>query len=207
MKLNSFKALRIGALPGSPFGYEVLIRAAEASPISTAAAAAAAAAATDGAAAQEASVAAAAAAAAAAEEGRALFICNAPLLLQQQQLQQLFAAFGSVEAIYDKMIEQKINKKTLVCVRLVHIIFTDAAAAARAFAAAVPLQWGPPGGPQGGPPGGPQGGPPAGGVCGDVDAFMRSYDLAKDLRKQQRNKKIIDEDGFILVQGYTNPKP
>ncbi|CDJ57224.1 hypothetical protein, conserved [Eimeria maxima] len=198
MKLHSFRALRISALTGSPIGYEVLIRPAEASAVSTAAATAAAAAAIDGAAAQEACAEAAEAAATAAEEGRALFVCNAPLLLQQQQLQQAFAAFGPVEALYDKLTQQKISKKSVASVRLVHIIYEEAAAAARALAAAVPLEWGPP---KVGAKGAPKKGAPK---EGQVDAFMQSYDLGKDLRKQQRNKQIVDEDGFILVQGPKN---
>ncbi|OEH78734.1 ribosomal RNA-processing protein 7 [Cyclospora cayetanensis] len=189
MKLCSFRALRVGALPGSPFGYEVLIRPAEVAPIRGAAMAAAMAAAGDPAEAAE-------AAAAAAEEGRALFVS---------------------------------------CVRLLHIVFEEAAAVDRALAAAVPLDRRP----CSTPTEGPQGAPPCGwglndvagqlraGCCGapakegplqwaieaaalfkpprklkaEVDAFMRNYDLEKDLKKQQRKVAVVDEDGFILVQG------
>ncbi|KAL8425653.1 hypothetical protein Efla_003973 [Eimeria flavescens] len=243
MKLRSFRALRIGALPGSPFGYEVLVRPAEAVPIRAAAAAAAAAsaaAAGDPAAAGQACLAASEAAAAAAEEGRALFICNMPLLLQQQQLQQLFAAFGAVEALYDKLTHHKVTNKNVTLVRLVHVVYEEAAAANRVLAAAVPLDFG---GPSGGAPPGPPANPPS---CGwgpgelwgplrmaaagtavkegplkwaleaaalfrppkklkaEVDAFMRNYDLEKDLKKRQRQQQIVDEDGFTLVQGPKN---
>lgn len=30
---------------------------------------------------------------------------------------------------------------------------------------------------------------------------MRSYDLRKELSKQQKKTQVVDEDGFILVQG------
>ncbi|XP_026193381.1 uncharacterized protein LOC34618629, partial [Cyclospora cayetanensis] len=183
MKLCSFRALRVGALPGSPFGYEVLIRPAEVAPIRGAAMAAAMAAAGDPAEAAE-------AAAAAAEEGRALFVCNAPLQQrEQQQLKQQFAAFGPVEAVYEKLTAtSKSSGKAVSCVRLLHIVFEEAAAVDRALAAAVPLDRRPCSTP----------------TEGEVDAFMRNYDLEKDLKKQQRKVAVVDEDGFILVQGPKN---
>ncbi|KAL8271680.1 hypothetical protein Esti_004393 [Eimeria stiedai] len=249
MKLSTFRALRIGALPGSPFGYEVLVRPAEAASIrAPAAAAAAAAAAGDPAAAGQACLEASEAAAAAAAEGRALFVCNVPLLLQQQQLQQVFAAFGPVEALYDKLTQHKTSKKNVAFVRLVHVVYEEATGASRALAAAVPLSLGRPSGTplqlqqkegvSEGPPKTPSCGWGPQELCGalevaatgsfsregplkwaveaaalykppkklkaEVDAFMRSYDLDKDLKKKQRQQQIVDEDGFTLVQGPKN---
>ncbi|KAL8453820.1 hypothetical protein Emag_001628 [Eimeria magna] len=218
MKLCSFRALRIGALPGSPFGYEVLVRPAEATSIRAAAAAAVAAAAAapgDPSAAGKACLEASEAAAAAAAEGRALFLCNVPLLLQQQQLQQV------------------------ALVRLVHVVYEEAAAASRALAAAVPLSLGATlGALSGGAPETPSCGWGPQGLCGalevaaigsfdregplkwaveaaalykppkklkaEVDAFMKSYDLDKDLKRKQRQQQIVDEEGFTLVQGPKN---
>ena len=30
---------------------------------------------------------------------------------------------------------------------------------------------------------------------------MRDYDLEKEIKKQKRKQKVVDDDGFILVQG------